>query len=108
MTAVAVIALSVVYGVVGLVVACRVVTLLAWYWLAENNRTYRQQHPVPETAQWFGAGAVGLCCAAIWPVVLVAAALRGVLFAPPRDVQVKRQAERIAELESELEIGRNG
>lgn len=102
-----------IYALVGLVVGCRVDTLVAWHWLANYNKSWdrygigasRYVKAVPTTTDhWAGAGTLGAVCGAIWPVVVVAAALRGVLFAPPRDVQIKRQQDRIAELEKELEI----
>ena len=103
------------YVVAGLVVGCRIGTALAWHFAqaaaAERSR-YRllyseaERHlRSPDLAQWLGAMATAMLAAApVWPFVLVAVLGRRWLFAPPQSVRVEQQAQRIAELERELEL----
>lgn len=82
--------------------------MLAWHWLAEYNREwkpYRGLRRQPNGEQWFGGACLGLLAGTVWPLVLAASLSRGVLFAPPRDVQLAREQERVRELERELGIG---
>ena len=107
MSALAIVAVSVAYALVGLVVACRIATLNAYRLLREHNsRSYNRndQREDPNGEHWFGGACFGFLAAVVWPLVILASAFRGVLFAPPRDVQLDRQAKRIAELEEKLEI----
>lgn len=100
---------SLLYALVGVLIGCRVASIQAWRMLRVNHQKYRSlysRQTEPDGEQWTGAGMIGLMAASLWPLVLCAFLARGWLFAPPRDVQIKRQEERIAELERELEIGR--
>jgi hypothetical protein len=111
MSALAIVVLSLGYGMLGLTVGCRIASLLAWRWMADDNRrraghSYHASLLHPDGEQWFGAACLGLLSALVWPLVVLGAVFRGVLFSPPRDIRIEQQEKRIAELERELEIVR--
>lgn len=109
MSALAIVALSVGYALVAVVTACRIASVLAWDWHLQKQARFGDNPYMraekPDGDQWFGAGCLGIVAASIWPLTGTAYVARGRLFAPPAEVTAKRQRERIAELERELEIG---
>lgn len=107
MSALVIVMLSVTYGIFVALTACRVGTLLAYYWMGCHNRSWagyggKHQLRSPSTEEWCGGIATGLVAGIAWPLVSVAWLARGVLFKPPASVVEQRQKERIAELEAEL------
>jgi hypothetical protein len=99
------------YAAGGFATGCRVTAFAAWFLLASYNRRYRSMSSTypcldaPGGEHWFFGSMYGVLAACVWPLVVVAAAGRSFLFAPPRDVQVARQKARIEELERGLDVG---
>lgn len=104
-----IVACLVVYGLCALMCARLVAGALAWR-MNERYRDHRKPNRVPDGEQWFGGWVVGLLAGFVWPMTIVFWAIpfeRLAMGEERRQIQ-RRQAERIANLEEELGIGREG
>jgi O-antigen/teichoic acid export membrane protein len=113
MSVLMIVLLSVSYGLIGVLIACRATVALAWYWALNSWRSDRYRwasitSPNPPSApsgeQWVGAGVLCLCASLLWPAVAAAYMLRRFLFVLPSEVRELKQAQRIQELEKELAL----
>jgi hypothetical protein len=106
---VTIITLSVIYAMCGAVVAARVATLVAWEGMRQANEGWHRHRELqaPLGGHWLIGALLGLAGGVIWPATVAVLVFRRAVFAPPLEIQAKRQADYTVELEHQLGIDQN-
>jgi hypothetical protein len=104
MSALAIVALSTAYGAVWFVTARLLAGHFAW-WFHENRDMYLyREKQKPTGDQWFGGGLIGLFVGLVWPLLPLLFLTRTWAVGAEQRARIRRQDDRIRELEKALEI----
>lgn len=104
MSTLEVVLVCVAYALGGFATGMRVTALLAWHFEGIRFTGDISKHKTPDVDLWVGAGILGFLVSLIWPLALLGFITKGKLLAPPQAIQLRRQQNKIKELEKELSL----